>query len=590
MLSDLLKRLWWWPLVVPHKKTLILGLLATIACSTAASFVPYWSGKAVYSLEVKNWDQSRVFLLWMLIFTALAGVGRYIMRKYLIGLSREIEKEQREEIYDFLLTRPYIFYERQKIGDLMSRIGEDVSTVRMATGPGLLSFLQVASVLPVTLSLMFSTSWKLTVAVMLPFSLLAFGFYFLGRLSHAVQEKLQVAFSNLSTFSHETISGERVVQAFGLESMRVEKFDNLSRAHATLSMKQNVIYGAYGPMAMFIGALATLSLIGYGGTLYLQQALSLGDLTAFSGYLVTLAWPVMSLGWAINLFERARAGQTRIDELMAPIERPLDPPSISISISEPASLEVKDLVYRFESSRGLGPLSLSLSAGTSLAIVGGVGSGKTILLQVLAGLRHPQSGQVFVDSKILDETSLRKHWENLGWVPQEAFLFSESLRKNLTMGYPQASLEEIHEVTRVVCMDDLIKRLPQGLDTVVGERGVILSGGERQRTALARALLRRPRLILLDDALSAVDAETESQILINLRSYLGKTTLILTSHRVFVAESCQKILVLEEGQIIQEGTSEELAKSDGLYSRLKKLQSLEYELTHKADSKVPLGK
>jgi ATP-binding cassette subfamily B protein len=298
----------------------------------------------------------------------------------------------------------------------------------------------------------------------------------------------------------------------------------------------------------------------------------------------------MSLGWAINLFQRARAGQIRIDEVMAPIERPLDPPAKSLMISEPASLEIKDVIYRFESSRGLGPLSFSLSSGTSLAVVGGVGSGKTILLQVLAGLRSPQKGQVLLDHKILDESSLRKHWENLGWVPQEAFLFSESLRKNLTMGYPQASPEEIQEVTQVVCLDDLIKRLPQGLDTVVGERGVILSGGERQRTALARALLRRPRLLLLDDALSAVDAETESQILANLKSYLGRTTLVLTSHRVFVAEACQKVLVLEEGEVVQQGTADELAKSEGLYARLKKLQSLERELTHKADSKDLLGR
>ncbi|MFZ9834796.1 MAG: ABC transporter ATP-binding protein [Holophagaceae bacterium] len=590
MSTDSSKQLWWWSLLIPHKRTLTLGLIATIACSTAASFVPYWSGKAVHSLELKEWHHSRIFLIWMLGFTALAGIFRYVMRKYLIGLSREIEKEQREEIYDFLLSRPYVFYERQKIGDLMSRIGEDVSTVRMATGPGLMSFLQTASVLPVTLSLMFSTSWKLTFAVMLPFSLLAFGFYFLGRLSHQIQQKLQVAFSNLSTFSHETISGERVVQAFGLEDMRVDKFDELSRAHAALSMKQNVIYGAYGPVAMFIGALATLSLIGYGGTLYLRQALTLGDLTAFSGYLVTLAWPVMSLGWSINLFQRARAGQIRIDEVMAPVERPLDPPMKLSMILEPAALEVRDITYRFESGRGLGPLSFSLASGASLAIVGGVGSGKTILLQVLAGLRAAQKGRVFLDDVILDESSLRKHWENLGWVPQEAFLFSESLRKNLTMGYPQASPEEIHQVTQVVCLDDLIKRLPSGLDTVVGERGVILSGGERQRTALARALLRRPRLLLLDDALSAVDAETESQILANLKSYLGRTTLVLTTHRVFVAEACQQVLVLEEGKVIQHGTAEELTQVPGLYARLKKLQSLERELTHKGDSKDLRGK
>ena len=565
-----------------HRRTLYWGLAATVWCSVAASVVPYWSGRAVNALERSDWHGSRVFLGWMLGFTAAAGIGRYLMRNTLIGLSREVEREQRESLYSFLLARPFAFYERQRVGDLMSRVGDDVGTVRMATGPGLMSFLQVLSILPVTLGLMFHTSWRLTLAVMFPFCFLALGFYIIGKWSHMVQQKLQLAFSALTTFSHETISGERVVQAFGLEEARVAQFGDLSRRHAMLSMKQSVIFSAYAPLSALIGGASALVLVAYGGSLVVKGVLTLGDLTAFTGFLVALAWPMMSLGWSANLFQRAKAGQERLDQLLQSPEPSL-PPAEAITLPEvPAALELEAVVHRFETGRGLGPLDLALAPGDSLAVVGGIGSGKTLLLQVLAGLREPHSGRMLVDGEPLSDQTLRRHWAGLGWVPQDAFLFSDTLRMNLAMGRPDATEEEIWEIARVVAMDDLIRRLPDGLDTVVGERGVILSGGERQRTALARALLRRPRLLLLDDALSAVDAETESRILENLRGFLGTATLVLATHRVFVAETCARVLVLEEGRMIQVGDPETLAAQPGLFARLKRLQSLERELVRGA--------
>lgn len=572
------KLFWWWPLMAGHRRTLHWGLAATVWCSVSASVVPYWSGRAVHALEGQDWHGSRVFLGWMLLFTAMAGVGRYLMRNTLIGLSRDVEREQRELLYSFLLARPFAFYERQRVGDLMSRVGDDVGTVRMATGPGLMSFLQVISILPVTLGLMFSMSWRLTLAVMLPFSFLALGFYIIGKWSHLVQQKLQLAFAALSTFSHETISGERVVQAFGLEEARVAHFSELSRRHASLSMKQTVIFSAYAPLSALISGLSALVLVVYGGSLLVRGVLNLGDLTAFTGFLVALAWPMMSLGWSANLFQRARAGQERLDQLLRSPEPSL-PPAEAIVLSEvPVALALVGVAHRFESGRGLGPLDLDLAPGDSLAVVGGIGSGKTLLLQTLAGLRVPQAGELRVDGAPLTERTLRRHWAGLGWVPQEAFLFSDTLRTNLAMGRPDATEADLLEIARVVALDDLIHRLPEGLDTVVGERGVALSGGERQRTALARALLRRPRLLLLDDALSAVDAETESRILESLREFLGKSTLVVATHRVFVAETCARVLVLDEGRVIQLDTPEGLATQPGLFARLKRLQSLEREL------------
>ncbi len=572
------KSIWWWKLLAGHRRSLLLGLGSTLLCSFFAAWVPFWSGRAVHALEIKRYGDSRHALIWMLLFTLVAGIGRYLMRNTLIGLSREIEKVQREEIYAFLMTRSFAFYEKQRIGDLMSRIGDDVSTVRMATGPGFMSLLQTFSILPMTMALMLHAHVRLTFAVMLPFSFLALGFYFLSKKSHTLQQKLQLVSSQLNTFSHETIQGEKVVQAFGLEDLRVGRFRELSEDQARLNIRQSSIFGIYGPMAALIGGAAALVLVAYGGTLVTRHELSLGDLTAFTGYLVALAWPVMSLGWSVNLFQRARAGQERIEQVLTAPEPPVPQGEAPSLPSAPTEIALTDASFRFESGRGLGPISLKVASGGSLAVVGGIGSGKSILLQTLAGLRSIQEGRYEVDGQPLGDATLRRHWAGLGWVPQEAFLFSTSLRENLTQGRPGASEAEIWEVAEVVCLDELIRQLPSGLDTVVGERGVVLSGGERQRTALARALLKKPRLLLMDDALSAVDAETESRILENLKSYLGRTTLVLATHRIFVAELCEDVLVMEQGHAIQFGTSVQLAEQQGLYARLKRLQSLEREI------------
>lgn len=569
---------WWWKLLRPHRGPLGLGLLATLVCSLAASWVPWWAGRAVAFLEQGQLAASRRALLWMLAVTLVAGLGRYLMRNTLIGLSRTIEKLQREEVFAFLLARPFAFFDRQRVGDLMSRIGDDVSTVRMATGPGLMSLLQTASILPMTLFLMVHTSPRLTLAVMIPFSFLALAFFLIGKRTHATQQQIQRVTSDLTTLSHETISGEKVVQAFGLEEERVAAFRDLSRHQAKLNIRQTVLYATYLPVVGVLSGLALLVLVVYGGRLVVQKTLHLGDLTAFSGYLVALAWPMMSLGWSANLFQRGQAGQERIDQLLQAPEAPLPQDSGVLPDPRPVSLQMQGLIHRFENGRGLGPLDLQLPAGGSLALLGGIGCGKTVLLQVLAGLREPQGGQLLLDGHPASKDRLRAHWSGLGWVPQEAFLFSSTLRENLAMGRPEATEAELEEVVRTVCMDDLIPRLPQGLDTVVGERGVALSGGERQRTALARALLRRPRLLLLDDALSAVDAETETRILANLRAFLGQSTLVLATHRVFVAELCDRVVVLDEGIIQQQGTPAELAERPGTFARLKRLQSLEREL------------
>jgi ATP-binding cassette, subfamily B, multidrug efflux pump len=578
---------WWWKLVAPHRRVLLQGLGATLLCSLAAAWVPYWSGRAVHALELRRWHASRADLGLMLLLTVAAGLGRYFMRNTLIGLSREVERRQREELYDSLLARPFSFYERNRIGDLMSRMGDDVNTVRMATGPGLMSLLQTVSLLPMTLVLMFQASPRLTGAVILPFTLLATGFYVVGRWSHRLQQRIQVVTSQLNTFSHETISGERVVQAFGLEDIRVADFERLSRLQARLNIRQTLLFGAYMPLSALTTGLAALVLVAYGGALVLRGGLTLGDLTAFTGYLAALAWPVMSLGWSANLFQRGRAGQERIDQVLSDPEPFLPPLGAPELPPGSASMLLRGATHRFASGRGVGPLDLELPAGSRLAVVGGIGSGKTVLLQMLAGLRGLQEGMVLLDGEPLSADRLRDHWTGIGWVPQEAFLFSLSLRENLAMGRPAATEEELLEVARVVCLDGLLGRLPGGLDTVVGERGVILSGGERQRAALARALLRRPRLLLLDDALSAVDAETEARILDNLRAFLGETTLVLATHRVFVAELCDQVLVLEDGRAAQRGTPQALASEPGHFARIKRLQSLELEILGEGGARRP---
>jgi len=560
---------------------LTLGLIATLTCGISASWVPYWAGEAVRAIEKGEYILSRQYLLWMLLVTVIAGLGRYYMRNILIGLSRQIERWQREELYLYLLSRPFSFYERQSTGDLMSRIGDDISTVRMATGPGLMSLLQTASILPMTLTLMVYTEPFVSIAVLVPFALLPAIYYYIGKWSHINQQKLQLSNSALNIFSHETISGEKVVQAFGIEDIRVKHFSTLSHEQARLNVIQTGLFSSYGPIAMIMGSISIIVLIWYGGSLVLKGRLGIGDLTAFTGYLGALGWPVMSVGWAANLFQRGKAGQLRIRQLLAQPDIAV-PGTESTAVQHGAvSLELDEAEVHFSSGRGLGPISVSVPAGGSLAILGSIGSGKTLLLHLLAGLREPQKGAFLANGLQMTNESLRNHWASLGWVPQEAVLFSGSLRENICIGSPTATEDEIWEAIKAVCLDHLVDSMSEGLDTVVGERGVILSGGERQRATLARALLRKPGILLLDDCLSAVDAETESRILNNLGAYLGKATLVLATHRVFVAELCEKVIVLDNGLLIQSGSPATLAEVDGPYSKIRNLQSLEREMTSK---------
>ena len=557
---------------------LALGLTATLVCGMAAAWVPYWAGEAVKAIEGGHYQLSRQNLIWMLAVTLIAGIGRYYMRNILIGISRRVEREQREGLFEFLLTRPFAFYERQSTGDLMSRIGEDVSTVRMATGPGVMVLCQTASILPMTVILMIKTEPRLALALLSPFALLPVCFYFLGRWSHATQQKLQLSNSALSIFSHETISGEKVVQALCLEDIRVRGFTELSSEQAKLNILQTALFSSYGPLSVIISGFSVIVLIWYGGSMALEGRLGIGGMTAFVGYLAALGWPIMSIGWAANLFQRGKAGQLRIQQLLAQPDLALPQAGSATIPYKAVPLETKNLEIRFETGRGLGPISVSVPAGGSLAVLGSIGSGKTLLLQALAGLREPNSGTFSVGGQQMSHGRLRAYWASLGWVPQDTALFSVSLRENLLLGNPDATEGEMWDALHTVCLDDLIRRLPCGLDTVVGERGVVLSGGERQRSALARALLRKPGVLLMDDSLSAVDAETESRILLNLGAYIGKTTLVLATHRVFVANLCERVIVLEHGKLAQSGTPDELANADGHYARIRNIQKLEGEI------------
>ncbi len=568
---------WLWPLLAPHRRTLLMGLGATLLCGAATAWVPYWSGRAVHALELGKWHQSRQMLGLMIACTVVAGLGRYWMRNTLIGLSRTLERIQREDLFNFLLSRPKAFYDAHALGDLMTRCGDDIAAVRMATGPGLMSLLQTFSVMPVTVALMIHTQARLTLWVMSPFLLLGAGFYAIGQFSHRNQQKLQKVTAQLSTFSHETISGEKVVQAFCLEEIRTDTFRELSQEQARLNVWQVFFMGLYGPLAMLMGGLAALALIGVGSRMVLQNRLSLGDLTAFIGYLAALSWPVISLGWSFNLLQRAKAGQERIDQILQdptpslPLPETFEPPHPSA----PVHLQLKDVVFRFEKGRGLGPISLEIQPGSRVAIVGHIGSGKSILLQLLAGLRFPQEGSIFVNGEPLTLEGIRSHWKHLGWVGQEAFLFSTSLKENLTLGHPDASDEDIGVVLHAVALDSFVKSLGAGLETVVGERGVILSGGERQRCALARALLRKPSLLLLDDALSAVDAQTEQHILNQLPGSTRNATLIMSTHRVSTAMQCDHVLLLQDGRIVESGSPQTLLHQEGPFARLHTLQVLE---------------
>ena len=523
-----------------------------------------------------------VFAGMLVAIGLIKGVFLYAQRWILIGISREIEFDLRNDLFRHLEKQDSGFYQRYRTGDIMARLTNDLNAVRMLLGPAIMYSANTLMFTVGALFFLLHINPYLTLVAFAPAPVASILVQYLGRRIHDRFERIQASFSEISSQAQENYSGARVVRAFAREESQIGLFERLNRQYISRALRLVQLMGMLWPTLEFILGISMIITLMAGGHLVIQHRITVGQFVAFNTYMILLIWPIIAVGWVVNIFQRGTASVTRIDELLR------QEPAIDDSAADPAiaqdavlqgEIEFRNLDFSYGDTPVLHNVSLHIPAGSSLAIVGPTGSGKTTIVNLISRLYEAPEGSLLIDGRPVREYPLAVLRHNIGMVPQETFLFSDTLRENLGFGAPQADVGELLEAAEAAHVRKEFEEFPQGFETMVGERGVTLSGGQKQRTAIARALLRRPAILILDDALASVDTYTEERILGGLRSYTAASTTILISHRVSTVRHADQIAVLRHGRVVELGKHEELLELDGYYASLYQKQQLEEELT-----------
>lgn len=517
--------------------------------------------------------------LIILLMVVLRGIFLFFTRQTIIVVSRLIEYDLKNEIYWHYQTLPLAFYRRNNTGDLMSRISEDVSKVRMYLGPAIMYGLNLIVLFMICIPVMFSINSRLSLYVLAPLPVLSISIYFVNNLINKKSEMIQQKLSDLSTYVQEAFSGIRVLKSFVREKDSVNNFTRESNDYKTRSLDLAFVNALFFPLIMALIGLSTIFTIYIGGLEVARGSITVGNIGEFVMYVNYLVWPVTSLGWISSIIQRADASQRRINQFLETKTDIISGDDDSKKIEGEIEFNNVSFTYPDSGIEALKNISFKAKSGETIAIVGHTGSGKSTIANLLTRMYDPIDGEVKIDDvdiKKLDLTHLRNQ---MGYVPQDVFLFSDSISKNIAFGSVNEKQELIEEAARDADLFDNIKDFPQGFDTRLGERGITLSGGQKQRTSIARALIRKPKILILDDCLSAVDTKTENAILESLSKVSHNITTLIISHRVSSVKLADKILVLDDGRIIEEGSHEELMQSEGPYRDLynKQLEGEEVE-------------
>jgi ATP-binding cassette, subfamily B, multidrug efflux pump len=543
--------------------------------------------------------QLQKYSLLLLAVAGFKGVFQYLTRWVLIGVSREIEFDLRNDLFRHLERLSYSFYQRTRTGDIMARATNDLNAVRMLLGPAIMYSANTIVFTAGALVFMLSISPKLTMYAFLPLPVVSIAIQYFGKRIHERFERIQAMFSDISARAQENFSGARLIRAYVQEEYEIAGFDTANKEYIARSLKLVRLMGMLWPtlevmlgfaivLVLWLGGrevlygqqrVEMLSFLGTRTTLFLNGSMSVGDFVAFNIYMVQLTWPIIALGWVINIFQRGTASMARLNELL--VERPEiedEPLAIPVRSVIEGDIEFRDLNFAYNGVPVLHDVNLQIPAGGSLAIVGPTGSGKTTLVSLIARIYDAAPGTVLIDGRSVRDYPLELLRRNIGFVPQETFLFSETVRENIAFGVENAIDDQIRWAANAASIAEDIEGFPEQYRTLVGERGITLSGGQKQRTAIARAVIRNPRILILDDALSSVDTQTEDKILNRLREIMRDKTTIFISHRVSTVRNADRIAVLHGGHIVEAGTHEELLALNGYYSELYNKQLLEEEL------------
>jgi ATP-binding cassette subfamily B multidrug efflux pump len=519
--------------------------------------------------------------LLLLAVAVTKGVFQFLTRWIVIGVSREIEFDLRNDLFRHLEGLSYSFYQRTRTGDIMARATNDLNAVRMLLGPAIMYSANTLVFTAGALAFMWHISHRLTIYAFLPLPVVSIVIQYFGRRIHERFERIQAMFSDISARAQENFSGVRVIRAYAQEQAEIAAFETSNREYIARSLKLVRLMGMLWPTLETMLGLAIVLVLWLGGREVLHNRITVGDFVAFNTYMVQLTWPIIALGWVINIFQRGTASLGRIHQLMMEKPEIIDAPGIRIaSASEDlgGDIEFRNLNFAYNGTPVLHEINLHIPAGSSLAIVGPTGSGKTTLVSLIPRIYDAEPGSVLIDGKPVREYSLANLRRNIGFVPQETFLFSETVRENIAFGVQNASDQDVKWAADAANIAAEIESFPEKYKTLVGERGITLSGGQKQRTAIARALIRNPRILVLDDALSSVDTQTEDKILNHLREVMQGRTTIFISHRVSTVRNADRIAVLHGGRIVELGTHDELLALNGYYTDLYSKQLLEEEL------------
>jgi ATP-binding cassette, subfamily B, multidrug efflux pump len=577
-----------------HGARYAVGVLLLLATNACALLIPWVTKNVVDALGAADHAGAtrQTVALGAVLVVALAiaqALARTSSRLVLLGAGQRVEADIRADLFAAFLRLETAFYQTRRTGDLMSRATNDLQSVSMLIGFGLLSLVNTAMVYAGTLVAMLRIDPWLTVAALAPYPLLAAVARRYTTRAHTEALAVQEQLAHLADKAQENLSGMAVVRAYTLAPREIEAFRRLNDEHLARVLRQTRTHGLFSPLLGIMAGLGALAVLWIGGRAVLEGRLTLGALVAFTGYVAYLAWPTMALGWVLALVRRGLSAFGRVADILDTRPGIVDE-APAASSREPirGDVEFRHLTFRYSEDRppALRDLSLRIPAGRSVAIVGPTGAGKTTLASLLPRLWDPPRGTVLIDGIEVHALPLRDLRAAIGFVPQDAFLFSRSLRENVAFGGPDAGVDAAAGVAGLA--GDL-SRLPAGWDTVVGERGLTLSGGQRQRATLARALLRDPRILVLDDAFAAVDAETEAAILERLLDRIRERTTLVITHRLRVAALLDRIVVLDEGRVVEEGSHAELLARDGLYARLWQRQQLESVVEEAGDAPGAAG-
>ena len=591
------------PYFRPYRAPLAFGLFLVVASSGLTSVVPWLLRSALDAME-RGAPLARVWTLaaYMLALALVGGIARYGMRELMNGVSRRIEYDLRNDLFVHLESLDAGYFARTRTGEIMARLTNDLSAVRMAAGPAIMYLVNTIFGGAFALAFMLRIDHRLTALALLPMLLLPILTVKLGTKIHDRFEDVQEHFGKVTTLTQENLSGVRVVRAYRQEEAEADRFRRMNDVYLDKNIRLARLYGIMNPAFGLLAGLGTLTVLGVGGVLAVRGTISIGSFVGFGLYLSMLTWPLIALGWVTNLFQRGGASMARLNEI-------LDSPSEVVEVEHPRALpptsggraiEFRGVGFHYPTKEGnetrwvLRNVSFTVPAGATVGIVGATGSGKSALMDLIPRFHDPQEGEILIDGVVVRNAPLRELRAEIGYVPQESLLFSDTIGSNVGYGVASHPLPEGLTAARdgedapdeakwaatIAQLDETVAGFPDHWATMLGERGINLSGGQKQRAALARALARHPRIVLLDDALSSVDAHTEAAILRSLREALAGRTAVIASHRISAIREATSIVVLDEGRVVEQGRHDELMSRHGRYWQLLRRQQLVESIEH----------